>query len=364
MPNDGVKRAIAKNGAHGRARRDDPNAQILFSVAPGMAMTWTRETDTHVLARADVEAWVAKTDLGLVPVPPQPQPQPAPPTPLPITTGGVDPRYVLGVSCLHSVDNARWALERGCRAVLLMDAPKAAEQLAAQYPDAVVLARWFHGDRKVNPTEVFNALQIGADSRVYYTGLNEGQAYGHGTAAEIRWRAKFDLELARLIRARAPRARYCAGTFSMGTPGITPQDDPTVAQAFAETYVQMANAGEFCLNYHTYEETLGAQTDQWFELRPQRAYDLRGLNQNVAWVSGECGLDLHGLGFVGQNVSQTGFAGWCDRWLGLCRQMLVRPTAITLYQFGDHPGWRSFDLRPYIGTLERYWRDAMNGKRW
>jgi len=286
--------------------------------------------------------------------------------PPPITAA--DPRYMLGLNIQGGrVDLAHRAAQAGCRFFLIMDNFQGAAELAAAWPDAIVVARrWFQ--YRADVAGVIQGLEGATSSRLLYIGHNEGDQIGQA-GADLIWRAELDRKVAAEI-ARISGARYAGGTFSMGCPDYT---KPEVCQIMQAGYAAAYNAGQMLLDGHFYSpDPEHIHTDDgliWYERRWEFLFTRCGLDpRRRGLICTEAGLDQGGRGgFPAHGIDGAGFTRWARRWLEVCGRPLVvagvaYPSPLmgaALFQCGDRRttpgGWAGYNVEQYWDQLVALW---------
>ena len=268
---------------------------IVHGISNGYALT----------SMESMQAWVPLTSLQFAEAPNPPPPPP----PLPL----IAPR--LGYNVLNAGYAMRMA-DNGTRFFMLMDMG-VARAIKKKYPDATVMVRWYHGNRRIVPMDVIKALSPSLDDELVFTGLNECDWQCYGTPAQIRERAMFDVSLAKLLAERSPKSDYAAGTFSMGTPDFTSQD---ICDAMRTHYASHYNSGLFSYDYHSYTPSLTTGFDEWYARRWEFLFTKCGFDASSLSriYCGETGLDdTHGHGFIGVGATQAQVNDWCIKWKAL-----------------------------------------------
>lgn len=308
-------------------------------------------------APASQLAWYASRDwlepVGVV----------APP---PITAA--DPRYMLGLNIQGGrLDLAHRAAQAGCRFFLIMDNFQGAAELAAAWPDAIVVARrWF--TYRADVDGVIGGLEGAQYGRLVYIGHNEGDQVGQA-GADLIWRANLDRNVAAAI-TRISGARYAGGTFSMGCPDYT---KPEVCQIMQAGYAAAYNAGQMLIDGHLYSpDPEHIYTDAewiWYERRWEFLFTRCGFDpRRRGIICTEAGLDQGGIGgFLAHGIDGAGFTRWARRWLEACGRPLVvagvaYPSPLmgaALFQCGDRRttagGWAGYNVEQYWDQLVELW---------
>lgn len=279
-----------------------------------------------------------------------------------------DPRYMLGLNIQGGrLDLAHRAAQLGCRFFLIMDNFQGAAELAAAWPDAIVVARrWFTS--RADVAGVIHGLEGAQYGRLHYMGHNEGDNIGQA-GADLIWRAELDRNVAAEI-ARISGAPYAGGTFSMGCPDYT---DAGVCQIMRDGYAAAYNAGKLRIDCHLYSPTPEhIHTDAewiWYERRWEFLFTRCGFDpRRRGIICTEAGLDQGGIGgFPAHGVDGAGFTRWARRWLVACGRPLVvagvaYPSPLmgaALFQMGDRRtergGWAGYNLEQYWDQLVELW---------
>ena len=308
--------------------------------------------------RVKVDAWV-RTDLI------EPDPAPLPP---PQAHTWHHPKYLLGVSCLNDHAAGMEALAKGCRSVLFMDGLIAAIQAAKAYPDAVIFSRsWFqHAPDPVWLADHHGAGLMDVPDNLWSTCANECDWICYGTPEELKRRFEYEKSFVGALWAKNPRRKVVIGEFSHGTPDT---ENPAIVKMFKETYYDFAARypDRIRLGWHLYtkgrrftshpQEIDGApKGPEWYEGRDARFWTLCGSNTKVRHMCGETGVESSGGGVVHAGYSDQQFKEWCNWWLEYRRNQPVPMDAACLFQYGNHPNWRGYDVRKYAGVLEEFWK--------
>jgi GH25 family lysozyme M1 (1,4-beta-N-acetylmuramidase) len=266
------------------------------------------EKRTALASVNDLRAWYPLDAINLDV--PKPEPQPVPPQPVTPTPQPIK----LGYNCLNA-GMAMAKADAGCRFFMLQDV-SVARQIKRKYPDAVVMVRWYHGQR-VTPDDVVRGLSPSLDDELVFTGLNECDWLCYGTIDQLRERAAFDVAMAQRIKERSPKSVYAAGTFSVGTPDFT---SAGICEAMRQLYAQHYNSGLMSIDYHSYTPSLTSGFDVWYARRWQWLFDKCGfdVNSTSRIYSGETGVDDgKGHGFTGVGATQAQVNDWVIRFKAL-----------------------------------------------
>lgn len=289
-------------------RRTTESADTLYSIdLEGVEVTVHDVDDTKQFAltsMTSLQAWVPIRQLKFN-VAPKPEPQPVTPTAQPIR---------LGYNCLNA-GMAMAKADAGCRFFMLQDVG-VARQIKRKYPDAVVMVRWYHGQR-VTADDIVRALSPSLDDELVFTGLNECDWLCYGTIDQLRERAAFDVAMAQRIKERSPKSVYAAGTFSVGTPDFT---SAGICEAMRQLYAPHYNSGLMSIDYHSYTPSLTSGFDVWYARRWQWLFDKCGfdVNSTSRIYSGETGVDDgKGHGFTGVGATQAQVNDWVIRFKAL-----------------------------------------------
>jgi len=275
---------------------------------------------------------------------------------------------------LHMLVNDPFdAGNRGCRFVMYMHpTPARANEFKRAFPTAVVMYRHFlERNQNISPQRMFELLQVAPDSELVYTGQNEGDQSPYGTPEQIRLRAAFDVAVAQLVKAAAPKSIYAAGSFATLNPDFR---EPEICQALREGYAAAYNSGLIGFDMHLYSRDFdhifgGDLIDEtnWYHLFTQCGFDPR----RRAIYAGETGIDdVLGVrpgkeGFRGLEVSPSSVVAWMRRWL----EVQARPISVdgTLYpspfvggaifQCGGNgdPQWNPYDMSGYLDAMREVW---------
>ena len=282
------------------------------------------EVDVHevddkaqsVLASFSMRAWIPIKSLKLSDTPPKPEPPPLPdPPPLPPNKPVRIGYNVLGGDFMSRAD-------AGTRFFMVqnMDVARAIKR---KYKDAIVMVRWYHKDRRIEPIDAIRAFSPSMDDELVFTLFNENEAYGYHTAEDIRIRAEKDIQFAEMIRARSPRSVCALGGFSSGEPFIDSDTHPRsleLREAFRRYYSTGYNQGQYGMNFHTYTPTLTTGMNQYYASRWRFLFSHCGFDPKSPSriYSGETGVDT-GLipsganGFIGINANQAEVSNWIAR---------------------------------------------------
>lgn len=297
---------------------------------------------------------------------PAPEPPPTPPTPTPQPAGVTFARH-LGVSVLIDAQAGMDALARGCRAVLFLNNNMAAVQAAQKYSDAITFMRTWWGT-KLTPAQMASALD-GTSTNIprncYTTILNECDTWCYGSPDEIRERFNTERQTAEIIWSADPNRVVCIGQFSHGTPDITRAD---IREAWRQTYGQFAieNKARIRTGWHLY--TKGRRflshppsdapiiAPEWFEGRDDAFWRQCNMPQDVRCICDEMGVEAGAGGFRWAGYSAQQFIEWAWWWLDYNAAKFVRHDAMTIFQYGDHPGWQGYDCRNLVETLTGLWQ--------
>jgi hypothetical protein len=286
----------------------------------------------------------------------------------PPPTAAGDPRYLLGLNIQGGrLDLAHRAAQLGCRFFLIMDNFAGADELAAAWPDAIVVARrWFQ--YRADVAGVIQGLEGATSSRLYYMGHNEGDHIGQD-GADLIWRAELDRKVAAEI-ARISGAKYAGATFSMGCPDYT---KPAVCQIVQAGWAAAYNAGQMLMDGHFYSpDPEHIHQDDgliWYERRWEFLFTKCGFDpRRRGLICTEAGLDQGSIGgFPAHGIDGAGFTRWARRWLQVCGRPLVvggiaYPSPLmgaALFQCGDRRttpgGWAGYNLEQYWDQLVELW---------
>lgn len=278
------------------------------------------------------------------------------------------PKYLLGVSCLNDHNAGMNALSRGCRSVLFMDGLMASIGAAKAYPDAIIFNRsWFQN----TPDPTWLADHHGAGlmdipTNMWSTCANEQDWIGYSTPEELKRRFEFEKTFAEALWRRNPSRRVVIGEFSHGTPNT---ENPAIVQTFRETYYTFAaaNPEKIRLGWHLYTkgrrfESHPQEVDgkpigpEWFEGRDARFWSMCGSNPRVRHMCGETGVESSHGGFNHAAYTGQQFKEWCNWWLEYRRNQPVAMDAACIFHVGSHPNWKGYDVTPYLGVLQEFWR--------
>jgi hypothetical protein len=298
--------------------------------------------------------------------PPQPQPQPQQ------NAIGVHPALPaltmnkrIGLHVMERIEEARTALDLGCRAFTSLDNIAGAREMRSRGA-AVIVRRFIPHGVIPDPREFARAIGLGSDDTLIVMGVNEADNI---STSEIEKRFEWDRAFADEILQIAPRCFPVIGSWSMGTPQIENAD---VAKRFRDTYAAYLNANKsrVGLNYHSYSRrvdvtlppaNVAVDDAQWYEMRFLRfAYDknLGGLDNGVVLVSDESGVDIGGHGgFKGCGYGTDDFRRW---WQIRKRMFEVYPQmyVFNLFQASPRADWAGYDVRGYFDALAGIWGGA------
>lgn len=320
--------------------------------------------DENVTVPLTLDGWIAEwlTD-PVTPVVTPPTPPPSPPP-----AGG---KFRIGLNVLQDTTNqARGEAVAGCRSFLVMDSFALASNLAATYPEALVMARryWKPGRVPRTPDQAINGwgdqagLEGANDPNLIYTLTNEADQYPQGLP-DLAERAKFELATARAIRAKHPTARVAVGSFSVGTPDFT---NPKECEAIKALYAPAYNAGEIWFDMHLYAPNIAhfkkKEEHIWFITRWKWLFTHCGFDPSIRHiVAGEGGMDEgeHG-GFVSRNMTNEAFAENIDLFIAAQTEDFVvngvaypsPVAAVNCYQLSD-PRWASYSMQNYLPDLRK-----------
>jgi len=238
-------------------RRSSGQGDTLMSVdLAGVGLTVhdiDTERRTALASVNDLRAWYPLDAINLDAPKPVPAPTPQPPAPT--------PTIKLGYNCLNA-GMAMAKADAGCRFFMLQNIGVARE-IKRKYPDAVVMVRWYHGQR-VTPDDIVRGLGPSLDDELIFTGLNECDWLCYGTIEQLRERAALDVAVAQRLKERAPKSIYAAGTFSVGTPDYT---SAGICEAIRQLYAPHYNSGLLSIDYHSYTPSLTNGFDVWYARR-------------------------------------------------------------------------------------------------
>ncbi|MBL8953072.1 MAG: peptidoglycan-binding protein [Myxococcaceae bacterium] len=313
-----------------------------------------------------------------------------------VTVNPITPDVIqIGYHVLSYTSLAEREYQRGARFFVSMDDVTGAKELKRRHPDAIVMVRVYL-TAEVPPSVVADRLGVqGDDPGLVYVGHNEADLIGQ-SLVDLPRRAAFDLALAALVKQRsAGRAKYAAGTFSMGTPDFT---DPAVCQKIKSLYAPAYNRGDIVFDMHLYSpridhllRTGGAEA--WYERRWEFLFtDACGFDPKVRGIySSETGLDEGGVGgFVAhdradffntfKNTYQAtvgqpftgGYPEYVTWWVRRFKEVSARPVVrggVTypspfiggaIFQLGNthsgHGGWSGYNMEPYVGAMAQTFR--------
>lgn len=281
------------------------------------------------------------------------------PTPAPVA---IKPKIGLHVMSNGHIAGAEAA--KGCKFFMIMDNFLSAHQIKTAYPDAVVMVRKYIRNR-VPITDMVRALEVYPESRLVYTGHNESDVIGTSPDAIVE-RAKFDVEMAKAIKAIAPNARYAAGTYSRGEPDLW---SPAVIDAVKTWYAPHFNSGLIDFDMHSYSisSDLNEADRFWIVCRWQRLFEVCGFNPERAQsiYSSETGVDdgkLHG--FAGTNSTNQQVEIWCQKYISANGTLVLNGKTYNnifvggaIFQFGGNGDaqWNGFEASKYIENIRRYY---------
>jgi len=276
---------------------------------------------------------------------------------------------------LHLLGNSPFpAGNRGCRFVLCMNtSPSDAKQFKQAFLDAVVMFRRpLQGVQNLSAQRMFDLLQVTADSALVYTGQNEADQSPYGTPDQIKARAVFDIAVARLVKAQAPKAIYAAGSFATLNPDFR---DGAVCQALHDGYAEAYNAGLIGFDMHLYSRDYGhifSDADLIDERNWVNLFTKCGFDPSMrAIYAGETGLDdvlnvrPGRAGFSGLGLSPNEVVRWMQRWVEVeSRPITVNGTSYpsplvggAIFQCGGNgdPRWNQFDVVGYLEAMRAVW---------
>lgn len=328
----------------------------LWRTVSGVDITVVERADGYVKARIkNLEAWLPE---GQVQIASQGE---IPPTPTP-TLPAPQVEVKLGYNCLNG-GMAMARAEAGCRFFMLMDLG-VARQIKRRYPDAVVMVRWYHKDKRIEPIDAIRALSPSLDDELVFTLFNENEAYPYHTAEDIRIRAEKDIQFAEMIRVRSPKSICALGGFSSGEPFIDNDTNPRsleLREAFKRYYSIGYNQGQYGMNFHTYTPTLTDEMNQYHASRWRFLFSHCGFDvkSKSRIYSGETGVDT-GLvpnganGFSGIGATQAQVREWCTRYKQVQAQPVNgQPSPFVggaVFQLGGNNDarWDKFEVKQYV----------------
>lgn len=265
---------------------------------------------------------------------------------------------------------------RGCRFVTCMSTdgmdPSRANQFKRAFPQAVVMyRRYLKPSQKPSPQQMFDLLQVDIDSELVYIGQNEGDQFPYGTPDQIRQCAAFDIELARLVKARAPNAGYAAGSFARLNPDFR---KPEVCQAMREGYANAYNSGLIGFDMHLYSpdyDHIFSNADlvderNWINLFTRCGFDP---NRRAIYAS-ETGIDHLSsdqgpTGFVGLGLSANDVVLWMQRWVEVQSQPInVNGVSYAspfvggaIFQCGGNGDqqWNQYNVAGFLEAMRSVW---------
>ena len=293
----------------------------------------------------------------------------------------IDVRAPLGTNTaqpqigLHMMVNDPFpAGNRGCRFVMCMGKnPARANEFKRAFPDAVVMYRHIlERNQNVSPQQMFELLQVTGDSELVYTGQNEGDQSPYGTQGQLRRRAEFDVEVAKLVKAAAPKSIYAAGSFATLNPDFR---DPTICQAMREGYADAYNSGLTSFDMHLYSrdyDHVFVDTELFDECNWRNLFTKCGFDpRRRAIYAGETGIDdVLGVrpgkaGFSGMVVGSSAVVAWMRRWLELQGQPIsvngsLHPSPFVggaIFQCGGNGDsqWNQYDVTSYLDAMRSIW---------
>jgi hypothetical protein len=294
-------------------------------------------------------------------------------TPHPVREEWKKAKYMLGVSCLNDHAAGMDALARGCRSVLFMDGLLAAIQAAKGYPDAIIFNRsWFpHRPDPVWLADHHGAGLMDVPQNMWSTCANEQDwDLKYDTPRNLRERFEYERTFAQALWAKNPTRRVVIGEFSHGTPDVT---NPEIVRAFKETYYAFAekNVGRVRIGWHLYtkgrrfeshpQEIDGKpENPEWHEGRDYKFWKQCGASRSVVHSCGETGVEsVHGSFVHPANYSDQQFKEWCMWWLSYRRSMDVEMNGVCIFQYGNHPNWRGYNVQRYAGLLQEFWQEKI-----
>lgn len=281
-------------------------------------------------------------------------------------------KYLLGVSCLNDHAAGMDALSRGCRSVLFMDGLLAAIQAAKAYPDAVIFNRsWFpHRPDPVWLADHHGAGLMDVPENMWSTCANE-QDWGlkYDTPQNLRDRFEYEKTFVNALWRKNASRRVVIGEFSHGTPNHL---DPEIVRAFKETYYEFAkqHPGRVRLGWHLYTKGRRFSTHpqavdsidapEWHEGRDYEFWKLCGGSDKVVHACGETGVECLNGSFVSPaGYTDQQFKEWCEWWLTYRRSMPVEMNGVCIFQYGNHPNWRGYNVQQYVGVLQDLWQERV-----
>lgn len=284
----------------------------------------------------------------------------------PVNPPGTVIKTILGTHCMTNGGTAQAAVSSGLRAVVVMDNPLLATQLAQGNPGLVVINRrfWPHGSQPT-PEQVLSTLPMAPG--LLYSIYNEGDNFGM-SVPELEERAKRELAIAQAVNAvMNGKSLVLVGGFAMLNPNW---GDPAVRAVFKKYYAPAYNAGQIAYDGHTYTPNLtdGFHKDGAGNWRHLFDPDI-GFNPAIRRIySSETGVDEPNVpamgwlgrgGFVGQGLNQAQFNEWCRKYIDFQSQPMGNyPSpfvAGAIYQYGGNgdPQWNKFEIGGFVGGIPR-----------
>lgn len=277
-----------------------------------------------------------------------------------------DTRWRLGVSCLTDHRAGLDALAADCRFVLFLQGFGTAVNAARAYPNALILAReWFpHAPDPQWLADHLNTADNNVPRNLRTISINENDWFSNKTIDQLQARFNYQRAFCDAVWKRQPDRVIVLDEHSHGTPDTT---DPTAMRFYGETTGRFAaeNAHRIRIGFHRY--TYGRRfshhpgTNQsiidpeWFEGRPARVRQLAGISAAVKFLSGETGAETGQGGFTQAGYTLDQFREWCEWYVTYDRSLNQNDEGGAIFQVGSHPGWRGYDITPYMPVLRDFW---------
>lgn len=291
---------------------------------------------------------------------------PAPTEPPTTPSDQNDTRWRLGVSCLTDHRAGLDALAADCRFVLFLQGFGTAVNAARAYPNAIILAReWFpHAPDPQWLADHLNTADNNVPRNLRTISINENDWFSNKTIDQLQARFNYQRAFCDAVWKRQPDRVIVLDEHSHGTPDTT---DPTAMRFYGDTTGRFAaeNAHRIRIGFHRY--TYGRRfshhpgTNQsiidpeWFEGRPARVRQLAGISAAVKFLSGETGAETGQGGFTQAGYTLDQFREWCEWYVNYDRSLNQNDEGGAIFQVGNHPGWRGYDITPYMPVLREFW---------
>lgn len=208
-------------------------------------------------------------------------------------------KYKIGMHFINDHQAAREMLGRGLPVALVMNGKTSANQLAKDFPSALIVYRRDHSGQSAS--QMFNDLEVSANDpgNLYYVGANEGATNSEQTITD---RFNFDRELAGLINQRrnTNEPKYLAFSGGHGNPAQI--EEAWMQSLMRNTYAKAYNDGLFQFDCHDYtcgtypREGAYVKETKWYETRTNWLFTHCGFNPKIKriWhcesgIEGGCG---------------------------------------------------------------------------